>query len=114
MDIVAVTAKLSKEYETRSALRTFIKSKNEDIQHAEKWLRQANNELDFNEVQIVLLETLIKRPDGVKIEAVKRPSFQCDCPECNPQKAQEPIPTAAEPTPTKVAPAKKPAKRSKK
>jgi ribosomal protein S20 len=107
MDIVAVTVKLSKEYEIQSALRTFIKSTYKDIQQAEKRIRQAKNELDFNGVQIRLLETLIKRPEEVKIEAVKRPPFYCPCPDCNPQNVQKPIPT-------KVAPAKKPAKRSKK
>ena len=114
MDIVAITAKLLKEYELRSALRTCIKSTSEEIQQAEKRLRQANGELEFNGVQIVLLETLIKRPDGVKIEGIKNPPFKCGCPECNPQKAQEPIPTASEPTTTKATPAKKPVKRSKK
>ena len=114
MDITAVTARLANEYSARKDFADQINDAHAIIETQEKRIRNLRNAQEFNEVQIGLLEVLIKRPDGVKIEAVKRPSFECGCPECNPQKAQEPIPTVDEPTPTKVAPAKKPVKRGKK
>jgi hypothetical protein len=118
MDITAITGMLSREYTKKAELTQALNAIDQEVKRLEEKSREYNNELDFNEVQIGLLETLIKRPDGVKIEAVKKPSsvvsFHCSCPDCNPQKAQEPITTAAGPAPTKAAPVKKPVKRSKK
>ena len=96
MDITAVTARLANEYSVRKDFTDQINDAHAIIETQEKRIRNLRNAQEFNEVQIGLLEVLIKRPDGVKIEAVERP------------------PSVAEPTPTKVAPAKKPVKRGKK
>ena len=114
MDITAITARLANEYSVRKDFVSQINDAHDIIETQEKRIRGLRDDQEFNTVQINLLEVLIKMPDGVKIEAIERHSFQCDCSACNSQNTKAQTPIAPKPTPTKVAPKKKPAKRSKK
>jgi len=114
VDITAITARLANEYSVRKDFVNQINDAHAIIETQEKRIRGLRNAQEFNTVQINLLEVLIKMPDGVKIEAIKRPPFNCDCSACNPQNTEAQTPIAPKPTFTKVAPKKKPMKRGKK
>lgn len=114
MDITAITARLANEYSVRKYFANQINDAHATIETQEKRIRCLRNAQEFNAVQINLLEVLIKTPDGVKIEAIKREPFNCDYSACDPQNMKAQASIAPEPTFTKVAPKKKPMKRGKK
>ena len=100
MDITVITARLAGEYSVKRDITSQINETYAALETQEKRLTELMHAKEFNTVQINLLEVLVRRPDGVKIEAVKNPPFVCGCPKCNSVTNEEEMPTPAKGDPS--------------